>query len=306
MIIKTPKLTYNEERRWRTSFRASDFGKSAIDIKLELQKVEPTNPKQWFETLRMAAGKGVELAMVEVLKQNKVVDQEADQEKQEKTVIEREGVTISMLFDAVGVKAGGKISGQGLNLPNDIEVEIGEGEPIEIKSINNKNSFDIQDYNDGKPRESYVGQLAIYMDALGKKRGHLFCSTIDGLYTFWFVCEDIGDGKYKCGETIVDVKEEYKRFAKIWAEKDTEPDWFECGRYKVPVSEIDWTKVSTSKISDVRNGRKIIGDEGQWKILYSNYQDLIISKQGITERRYSEEELEQIKAATAGYSAKKK
>lgn len=301
----TPKLKLIEERRPRTRFRASDYGKLATDIILEFQGVPYTNPTLWNNTLRMAAGKGVEIQMVDILKKNGHVPEEYDQETTPPMVIERNGVNIAMQFDAIGKES--VILCDETILPQGGTVEIHEGEPIEIKSVNNKNSYDVNDYINNKPRESYVGQLSIYMDALGKDRGHLFVSTIDGLHTFWFVCERLHDRVYRCGSVEIDLDKEYARFASIWAVKDLPvKDWFaECGRYKIPVGEIDWLKISTGNIAKARSGEKVVGDEDQWKILYSPYCDMIIEKQG-AKRGYNDAEIAIIKTKTAGYTSKKK
>jgi len=300
-----PVLTYSEEKREKTACSPSDSGKLECDIWLNLKGVEPTNPTKWNDTLRMEAGKAIELQMIKVLKMNGVIAEDYDQDKIPTTEIEREGIKIRMKFDAVCKEAVLKV--QDSLMPNTESIQIHEGEPLEVKSVNNKNSFDIQDYIDGKPRENYVTQLAMYCDALGKDRGHLFVSTIDGLNYFWFECIKVGEGKYKCGNVEVDITKEYKRFAEIWNKfkNDIEPNWFE-EIYKTPVDQIDWTKVSKSKIGDARNNHRVIGSEGQYKILYSNYTDLILQKQGIEKRGYSEEELAIIKKATEGYSSKKK
>ena len=300
-----PILEFKEEKRAKTALSPSDSGKLECDIWLSLNGVEPTNPTKWNDTLRMEAGKAIELQMIKVLKLNGVIAEDYDQDKLATTEVEREGIKIRMRFDAQCKQSILKV--QDSIMPNTSEIIINEGEPLEVKSVNNKNSFDIQDYIDGKPRESYVMQLAMYCDALNKDRGHLFVSTIDGLNFFWFEIKKISEGKYKCGEVEVDITAEYKRFASIYKKfvDKVEPNWTE-ELYKLPLAEIDWTKLSVSKIGEARNNRKVIGTEGQYKILYSNYTDLILSKQGITKRGYSEEELALIKEKTAGYSSKKK
>lgn len=319
--MSKPILKYSEERRLKTSFHASDYGKLGIEIMLGLKNVEPTNPIEWSSTLRMAAGKGVELQMVKVLKANNIISKDFDQESAEATEIERDGIKIRMRFDALALP-NAKMTLNDVIMPDGQTIEMTEGEPIEIKTLNNKNSFDIQSYIDNKPRESYVGQLAIYCDALGKERGHLFVSAIDGLNYFWFTCEHQGNRIYKCGETIVDLNKEYKRWAKIaedvkkistpWelaldvftAEKKWKEYWFE-ELYKIPIDKIDWSKLSTTKIGDARNGRLVIGSENKWKIDYSNYKDMLVRAQGAT-LGYSPEDLEKIKEVTAGFSSKKK
>lgn len=326
-----PILNYIEERRAKKNISASDYGKMGIDIILGLNHVEPSNPMDWSAYLKMSAGKGVELQMLKVLKQNKIVDEDYDQDfeltadlcgdndpqtysktERDSTKIVRNGVTISMRFDAEVKKGGAKFSAMDNFLPQGTEIEMGEGEPIEIKSVNNKNSVDIQKYIDNKPKESYVGQLAIYMDALGKEQGHLFVSSIDGLNYFWFVCKKTGEGIYQCGETVVDLNKEYARFAEllevsknIWDYPVMKKYWNEV-QYKTPIKDIDWTKLSVSKIGDVRNGRAVVGDlENGWKVLYSPYKNIIVRLQG-QKLGYTEEEIADIKIATTGFSAKPK
>jgi len=298
-----PNLEHKEEKKDRGRFYASDFGKLGIDILLSLRKEEETNPPTWLDTLKWAAGKGVELKMVDILKENGIVEKDFDQEAAPSMVINREGVDISMKFDAL-VKEGGAVLKMGDGVVVNEEVRLNAGEPIEIKTINNKNSFDIARYNENKPRENYVGQVATYMDALGQERGHIFAVTIDGLHAFWFVVSKIGEGKYQAGDVIVNIDEEYKRYAKIW-------DVFKSGeipkeaffeeRYKLPIESIDWHSLSKNAISDARTNKKVIGSENSWKIMYSNFRDRIIKEQGET-RGYTEEEIEKIAELTAGYS----
>lgn len=288
-----PNLKINIEKRERKGFNASDFGKMGLEIYYAFKQVEPTNPVHWSDTLKWGAGKGVELAMVQVLKDSGIVDNTFDQEKEEAYEMERNGLKIRMKIDAVTSKN---------------ELGLVEGAPIEIKSINNKNSWDIKKYADGNPRENYVGQLSIYLDYLAKDIGYLFVSSIDGLSYFWFECKRLHDRVYQCGNTIVDLDKEYDRWNKVKQCIDTnvEPDPFEAGRYKIPINEIDWTKVSVTDTSKARNGEKVIGDPEAWKISYSPWKDIIIKLQGIETAGYSEQEINQIIINTKGYSAKKK
>jgi hypothetical protein len=205
-----------------------------------------------------------------------------------------------MRFDALAVE--GEFECDENLLPQSKKLKLEDGEPIEIKSINNKNSFDIQSYIDGFPRDNYVMQLAIYMDALNKETGHLFAATIDGLNGFWFECKKIGEGKYQAGNTIVDIFAEYKRFAEIYKkfEAGEDPNWFE-ETYKFDVNTLDWTKVSKTKIGNARNNKGVVGSEDSWKLMYSPYTDILLEKQGV-KRGYTEEELVVIAEKTKGYT----
>lgn len=299
-----PYFKLKEERRPKTTISPSDFGKLEADIILKLRDVPETNPNVWTDTLRMAAGKGVEEQMLDILKHNCVVHEDYTQEGDSRKA-ERNGVPISYRLDAI-VGEDCTIEAEDNIMPQGITIQLHKGEPIEVKSINNKNSFDIQKYIDNKPRESYVGQLAIYMDLEGKDRGHLFVSSIDGLNFFWFVCFKREDGLYQCGDTVVDVMKEYERWSEIWKKYQSgeEPNWKEQ-TYKIPIDSINWTNMSVTAIGDVRNGRKVIGSENSWQIAYSPYKNLIVEKQGAT-LGYSQEELNIIKEKTAGFSSKKK
>jgi hypothetical protein len=322
-----PKLKNAEQAPHpKTRLWASDAEKLEADIVLALQGVEPSNPIEWSDTLKWSAGKGVELRMVEILKANGIVADDFCQNDTESYAIERYGCPISMNFDAKVRPEGAKIETSDLLLPQGGTMELLADAPIEIKTINNKNAFDIASYKDNKPRSNYVLQLSIYLDALNKSEGYLFASTIDGLNTFWYRCFKREDGKYQCGDTIVDVDAEYKRFAGIWQKflaleivkmnpglkviadlnkwEMPEINWNEES-YKLPIKDIDWTKLSTTKIGDMRNNRSVLGSENGWKIQYSPYKDIIVAKQGAT-LGYTDQELAEINQLTAGYTSKAK
>lgn len=275
------KLKLKKEDREKNNFYCGDYDKSAMDLYFSLKGVQPTNPMEWFTMARMGAGNGVEEAMVKILKDSDIVKEDYDQKVDGRIEMEREGVKITGYIDAMTK----------------------DGLPIEIKSINNKNSYDIKQYELGNPKENYVGQLSIYMDALGVDSGYLFAISVDGLNRFWFECKKIGDRKYQCKNVIVDLDKEYKRWSNLWNEnvkKDVQPDPFEIV-YKLPVNEINWSEVSKGDISKARNRHKVIGSKDSWKITYSPYKDLIVKLQG-GELGYSKEELEIIKEKTKGFT----
>jgi len=272
------KLTIKLDDNWRDGvFHASDYGKSIYDIYCSFKEIEPTNPVQWYDTLKWGAGLGVEDKMLQVLKDSGVVQEDYDQNVHGGGLMEREGVKITYHMDAVTK----------------------EGLPIEIKSINNKNAFDIRSYEENTPRESYVGQLSTYMDALGVDKGYLFVASIDGLHRFWLECKHIKDRLYQCGTVTVDLDKHYNKLAKLYNEnivKDIEPEPDII--YKYDVKEIDWKTISKNEISKARNGHKVIGD---WQVLYSPYKNRIIEKQGET-LGYTNDELSYILEQTSGYT----
>lgn len=281
------KLTYQDRPYKKEFFSASDFGKWDLELYLKLTGVPETNPSDWRSQIRMGAGEGAEARLLTVLKQNGVVWEHYDQEFDGRVVMQREGLEIHGYMDAVTIE-------------NELGVE--PGVPIEIKTINNKNQWDISKYTSGNPRENYVGQLAIYIDYLDKEIGYLLATTIDGLHTFFLPCRKVAPGTYQCGQVIVNVHQEYKRWSNVYklVQSGTMPNIWTY-RYKYPLDEIDWSTVSAAAISKARNGHAVIGD---WQVLYSPYKNLIIELQGAT-LGYNDEEIAFIREKTKGYSSKK-
>ena len=271
------KLKYKQEIREKNAFYASDYGKPLLDLYFGFIGTPPTNPPKWYETLKWGAGNGVEKAILDIFKSNGIVQEDYDQKEHGRIEIQREGVRINGYIDA----------------------KKKDGTPIEVKSINNANRFDVLKYERNQPRENYVGQLSIYMDALGMDIGNLFVSSIDGLNIFWFDCKKDGL-QFTCGETKVDLDKEYKRWAKLYNDNvlnKTLPDIWEY-RYKTPVEKIDWRSLSATDISKARNGAKVIGD---YQISYSPWKNLIIEMQGDS-LGYTQKELDYILESTKGYT----
>lgn len=258
-----------QEHREKKTFYASDFGKATLDLYFSLTGEPATNQMKWDDTIRLEAGNGVEKSLVKILKDSGFVPENYEQLAVESV---REGVTIHGRIDAI----------------------MNDGTPIEIKSINNKNVFDISNYTNNEPRESYVGQLAIYMDALGKEKGYLFAVTLDGLNKFIFPCYKTSEGKYRCGKVEVDIQKEYKRWAKIWNENIVPrkiPDVWEY-TYKPDINKIDWKKVPLPKRRAAVNDGVVVG--GDWHINYSPWKNKIVALQGTTVG-YNDEEKAHIK-----------
>lgn len=281
-MIKLNQLKLNlQEPEPRERFFPSDFGRSNLDIYFNMIGEPRTNPPTWNETLKWGAGKGMEESMLQVLKDSGVVPQNYNQEEHGRVQKEVDGIEVSGKMDAITI----------------------EGEPIEIKSINNKNKFDIRRYEDGEPRENYVGQLALYMYLLGKKTGYLFVATVDGLKYFLFPCSETATGVYECGKTVVSVPKEIERWKMILecVKKKTPPK--SDILYKYPIESIDWMQIKNDfggkkKIENARNNRAVIGD---YQVKYSDYKDKIIELEG-SSLGYSDEEVDKIKEATKGYT----
>ena len=272
------RLKLNHEQHKKEAFWPSDFEKPVLDLYFAFTDEPKTNPPKWYDTLKWGAGRGVEDSMLTVLKDSGIVNEDYDQKQHGRVEIQREGVQINGYVDAITK----------------------DGTPIEIKSINNNNSFDIRRYEKGEPRSNYVGQLSIYMDALGVGVGYLFVSSIDGLHRWMLECKKVGERKYKCANTEVDLDKEYKRWSRLFkhnVEPQVQPQPTEY-LYKKPIEEIDWRKLSKTDISKARNNRKVIGD---WKVSFSPWKDKIIELQGAS-LGYTPQELERIEELTKGYT----
>lgn len=277
-------LKINFEDRPRKNFYASDYGKSNLDLYFAFTNEPKTNPPTWNETLKWGAGRGVEDQLMIVLKDSGMVAKDYDQKIHGRVEIRDFGIELNGYIDAIHVN----------------------GWPIEIKSINNANKWDILKYERNQPRENYVGQLASYMEFLGVERGALFVASIDGLNYFFIECFRVSPGVYRCGEVTVDLYAHFERLRKLkedHIQKGVMPDIWEH-RYKIPVCDIDFRElarrgeISASTISAARNNRKVIGD---FQVTWSDWCDLIIKLQG-EKRGYSEEELAIIHEKTEGYT----
>jgi hypothetical protein len=276
-MINIEQLKLKQEDRKRDAFFPSDYGKPLFDLYNSFVGTPKTNPLEWYDTIRMGAGNGVEQQLLRVLKDSGIVKDDYDQNVHGKIEFGYKDITVRGRVDAITT----------------------DGYPIEIKSINNKNRWDIAAYKDGYPRENYVGQLAIYCHALGVSTGYMFVSSVDGLERFLFECTG-GPFEFKCGNVVVDLRKEYDRWNDFYNKHvltGVEPDPFEY-TYKYPVETINWRKVSKEKISKARNNHAVIGD---YQVQYSQWKDLWIQKQGVS-AGYTPEELKKIRELTDGYS----
>ncbi len=281
------ELFIKTEDKVKTNFYASDYGKPAFELYFGLKGVEKTNPAKWYDMLKWGAGSGAETYMVKALQSAGYVDENYDQDYDGRIEFEVEGIKVSGYIDGLMMESKG-------------------GYPVEIKTINNANAWDIMKYQNDNPRENYVGQLATYMWAKNKDKGYLFVCSIDGLHRFWFECVRTAPGEYKCGNTVVNLNNEFKRWSNIWKVVQTTDElpisYLNEYKYKIPVEEIVWENVSASDISKARNGKKVIGD---YQVSYSDWKDLLIKLQGST-LGYDARELEIIKNKTSGYTTWKK
>jgi len=265
-----------QEKKEKTSFWATEAETPVFDLYHKWIGTEVTNEISAEKTMMFNAAKMMELSLVETLDNMGLLKMPEDE--QWRIEGEREGVPVSGYVDAV----------------------FKDGSPLEIKSF--YGYYQIADLKAGKPKESYLKQLAIYMDFMDADKGVLIYIERGTGEMFEFILERVEGLKFRCNDIEFDLSDTYKRWARLYKNNiipGVEPK--SEYRYKIPIEEIDWKTISNADISKARNGRKVISDH--WSVQYSPYKDLIIEREG-TGLGYTKEELAKIKELTKGYSTK--
>lgn len=279
ILEKIKSQLMQEEQHDKDSFWASDSEKDALELYLKWKGVPVTNPIEPETKVIFTAGKMIEEAVIKLLG-------DEVKESQVRVEMEREGVQITGYIDAV----------------------LKDGTPMELKSY--YGDYQDKDLEAGNPKTSYLKQLAIYMDFLNVSKGYLVYFNRGTGQMYQFTLNRDGD-KYTCNNISFDLRDTYSKWAvlkKDFIDKGIEPN--SDYQYKYPISSINWSELSTSKISSARNGSAVIGD---YQVKYSPYKNYIVSKEakshGLTFEEYigyDSRELELIKELTKGYSARKK
>jgi len=271
LIQTTAQILEQEEPHDKTTFWASESETMSFEIYHRWIGTPPTNPIKADKQVLMNAGKMLEESLVH--KWQKAGVAKAQQENQIRVELTRKGAPISGYVDAVHV----------------------DGYPIEVKSF--YGYYQKRDLEQRNARTSYLKQLCVYMDALNQEKGKLFYMERGDGTMFEFDVVRNSQYKFTCGHIHIDMEEVYDRWAKLYTDyilKEIEPPI--AYRYKIPPSEIDWSKQSKADIKKARANQKVIGDH-PWAIQYSGYKDLILERQGTTPG-YTDEELELIKKYT--------
>jgi len=268
-------LDTTELAKDKTSFWPSETETNVFDIYHRWIGTLPTNPLTPETRLMFNSAKLIEQAYVDMFADMNILL--SSEESQLHIEIERFGIPVSGYIDAL------------------VELE-GKDTVVEIKTY--YGDYQERDLTNGKPRSSYLKQLAIYMDALDLQNGMLLYVDRGRGKTFQFPL--LRDGlKFNCNDVSFDLSDTYLKWAdlhQLCIEPGIEPpsDY----KYKTPFAEIDWKKLSNSDISKARNNHKVIG---AWQVLYSPYKDLIIEREG-TQLGYTPAELEIIKQLTKNYT----
>lgn len=175
-------------------FSIYDFGKSEIELK---QDFENNSEKEIFshKIIKRGIAKGLELAALDVLKKAGVVSMSYDKVLDGTISYEKNGIKISGFIDAITIR----------NSEFNIDAEI----PVCIRSIfagvEQQNVF-----------IKYFGQLAMMMDFKEKENGILIIASDQDIKMF--LCKKENDEFY-CNNEIINLQNQYERFAKISKEK---------------------------------------------------------------------------------------
>lgn len=271
------------EERVKTSFWATETETPVFDLYHKWIGTEPTNPIEAEKLMMFKAAKMMELSLIAMLREMDVLEEDKSFWKN----LFKKNNQHRIEFETHGIKVSGYLDGL-----------LKDNMPLEIKSF--YGDYQTKELKSGKPKESYLKQLAIYMFAKNAQKGKLIYIHRGTGEMFEFTLIRTGETTFKCMSIEFDLEDIFKRWARLYKNNivpKVEPK--SEFRYKIPVEEIDFTKISKSDISKARNNHKVIGDS--WQVAYSPYKDLIIEREG-TIVGYTNEELEKIKEATQGFT----
>jgi len=288
LLDKTIKLNHEENylNKEKTSFWASESETMAFDIYHRWMKTEPTNPITEEKLMMLQMRKLTEEAIVENLRRSGLVIESLTNGDRCYFEWGPHKVPISGYPD-LGIKDNKE------KIIVEVKTYYGQNQHVEIRN--------------GKVKTSYLIQLAIYMYHKKINHGILLMVNQGTGERFEFDLYKVDNKNpyhYICPDNTIEINLEdtFKRWEKIYIEnilKKKEPK-IEY-QYKYDIEKIDWNNISSSKIAKARNNHAVIGD---WQVLYSDFKDLIIKKQG-TVPGYTPEELKRIRELTSGYSIKK-
>lgn len=284
-----------ERNKQKQSFWCTESEKNQLEIFLAWNNVPKTNPMEARTQFGLNIRTKVEDIIVGYLDNVGVIVAPEDYVDLDGTVFEnpdqhrvqmiREGVPITGYMDAVIMEDGVKV-------------------PVEVKT--SYGFYGEKELEAGTPKTTYIKQIAQYMDSMDAKKGYLFQVHFsdNGFIPkkfYQFVVTREGN-TFTCGDYSFDIYEDvYKRYARIYNDyivPNVEPKSEFV--YKHNLEAINWMEMPASKIGNARTNKAVIGD---WQMIYSDWKDLMIEKEG-TCLGYSTEELAYINVATKGYSGK--
>ena len=275
----------NEDRhkaKPKTSFWASESEAMAFDIYHKWMGTPETNPMEGETIMMLTMRKMSEVAVTSLMRKANVLVKRFSNDERVYFEWGPHKVPVSGYPDA-GVVTDGALA------LVEIKTYYGQHNHIEVTA--------------GRVKLSYLKQLAIYMYHHKVQHGILLMINqgTGEMTEFDLYQDEKNPYHFLCPDNTVEfnLEETFKRWEKIYVEnilpkKEPAIEY----QYKYDVFTLDWSKVSAANISAARNGKKVLGD---WQVKYSNYKDLIISRQG-TVPGYTAEELDHIRKVTTGYA----
>lgn len=284
-IINHQAESGNQSRRQskpKTSFWASESEAMAFDIFHKWMGTPPTNPMEGETVMMLTMRKMSEVAAVSLMRKAGILVKRFANDERMYFEWGQHKVPISGYPDA------------GVWIDNEVAI-------VEIKTF--YGTHHEMDISAGRVKLPYLKQLAIYMYHHKIRHGILLMINqgTGTMYEFDLYQNPDNPYHFACPDNEVEfnLEETFKRWEKIYVEnilqkKEPAIEY----RYKYDLKTLDWSKVSAADISAARNNKKVLGD---WQVKYSDYKDLVISREG-TVPGYTDEELDFIRTATAGYS----
>lgn len=283
---------YGPNGKPKTSFWASESETMAFDIYHRWLGTHPTNPMSSEKRMMLKMRKFTEVAIVEILRQSGKIVEELTNETRMYFEYGEHKTPISGYPD----------TGIYFQEPNSKEVE---KILIEIKTY--YGDYQHREVANGKVKTAYLKQIFIYMYHFKVPRGILLMANQGTGEMFEYECfqNPSNPFHFTCVDNSVEVnlKEVFDRFEKIYVDNvlpKIEPA-IEY-QYKYDIEKLDWTALSADKIRKARTNKAVVG---AWQVLYSDFKNMIVEKQG-TCLGYSPAELKRIHELTDGYSVKTK
>lgn len=310
MIIYPKLQAFLEEQektrdtREKKTFWASESETDAFEIYHKWIGTPPTNPIEADSLLKMDCGKRIEDSICTMMKNAGMTIWGDAIEGLE--WLEKEGQFRFDLKDPVPVS--GKIDAVGMGT---------DMYPIEVKSF--YGYFQTQEITKGKPKSSYMKQLALYMHAMKKQTGLLLyfdrseiamyefiLRNENGIYKAYWYKPDITAGYntfalVPCGLEfkVEDILERWKRIYEenVLPKKEPVPEF----RYKYSMDEIEAKakagELYKSQMQKALSGEAVLGD---WQVKYSPFKNLYIEREGDC-LGYTSEEKDKLRKISKNY-----
>jgi hypothetical protein len=242
------QLIKDDEPQVKDSFWATDAEKDGFELYHRWIGTPPTNPLKPEKYVMFNAGRMMELALINKLGDIVIA-------KQERVEFETHSIKVSGYIDAKTKDA-------------ILEIKTYYGYHQEKELI------------EGKPKTSYLKQLAIYMYPTDLDRGYLLYFERGNGNMYEFILERKTDVLFRCGDIEFNLDDVFRKWSFLYynhiiPRREPQPEF----KYKYPIESVNWKALPKSELEKVLTGQKVIGD---WQVLYSPYKDLYIQHEKTT------------------------